>query len=335
MTKVKAEHLSADRDRRRKKKEGLDVKKRYDAALERIEHLEEDLEAALKLQEESPTFKIEARQKTGSEATAVALLSDWHCEEVCDPKTINGLNRYNPEIAQKRAVECFQKIVRLVEKEKQDCSIDNLLLWFGGDFITNSLRDENLESNALRPIEAALYAKGLLHNGLIFLQNHLPKVKIRVACSSGNHARITKKIHIATEHGNSLETFIYCALRSEHPEIEWDIDPSYHTLVELYGKTLRFNHGHFVKYGGGIGGLTIPMLKALNGWDTSRRADLTCIGHYHQFLSHRRFVVNGSMVGYNAFAMSIKAEFEPPSQTFFVFDKRYGRSVTIPIYFSV
>jgi len=47
----------------------------------------------------------------------------------------------------------------------------------------------------------------------------------------------------------------------------------------------------------------------------------------------RRFVVNGSLIGYNAFALSIKAEYEPPSQAFFLIDKKRFRSVTIPILF--
>jgi hypothetical protein len=159
-------------------------------------------------------------------------------------------------------------------------------------------------------------------------------MKILCVCSSGNHGRLTKKVHISTEFGNSLETFIYTSLRDEHKDIEWVIETSYNTYVDIYGKTLRFGHGHFVLYHGGIGGLTIPLLKALNGWDNQKHADMTFIGHFHQYFLHRRFVVNGSLIGFNSYAVALKCEYEPACQAFFLFDKVRGRSVNIPILFS-
>jgi hypothetical protein len=44
--------------------------------------------------------------------------------------------------------------------------------------------------------------------------------------------------------------------------------------------------------------------------------------------------VNGSLVGYNAFALSIKAGFEPPKQAFFLIDKSVGKTVVTPIILS-
>jgi len=167
---------------------------------------------------------------------------------------------------------------------------------------------------------------------LEFLLNHW-KGKIICVCSSGNHGRITDKINIATEYGNSLETFIYASLRGEFPSIEWVIERGYNTYIDVFGYTCRLNHGHFIKYAGGIGGLTIPLIKAIKGWESSKRADFTFIGHHHQYISHRTFVVNGSMIGYNSFAVAIKADFEPPSQALFLIDKKRGRTVHMPILF--
>ena len=141
-------------------------------------------------------------------------------------------------------------------------------------------------------------------------------------------------MHVSTEYGNSLETFIYTSLRDENPLIRWVIEPAYLTYVKVYGYTLRFQHGHFVLYHGGIGGLTIPFLKALNGWDNQRRADFTFAGHFHQYFMHRRFIVNGSMIGFNPYAIALKCEYEPPCQAFFLIDKMRGRTVNIPLLFS-
>jgi hypothetical protein len=57
------------------------------------------------------------------------------------------------------------------------------------------------------------------------------------------------------------------------------------------------------------------------------------LGHFHQFTPHRRFMVNGSLIGYSPYALRVKAEFEPPQQVFCLWDKSRGKTVTIPILF--
>ena len=71
------------------------------------------------------------------------------------------------------------------------------------------------------------------------------------------------------------------------------------------------------------------MRKAINGWNTFKHADLTVIGHYHQLRDFGDSVVNGSLVGYDSFALSIKARFEPPRQGFFLIDSERGK-VSMP-----
>ena len=45
------------------------------------------------------------------------------------------------------------------------------------------------------------------------------------------------------------------------------------------------------------------------------------------------FVVNGSMIGYNAFAVAIKAAYEPPSQVLFAVHSKRGKYMTRLILF--
>ena len=56
---------------------------------------------------------------------------------------------------------------------------------------------------------------------------------------------------------------------------------------------------------------------------------------FHQFFDGGNFVANGSMVGWNAYAIAIKAKFEKPKQVLFLIDKKRGKTVTCPIYFDV
>ena len=96
---------------------------------------------------------------------------------------------------------------------------------------------------------------------------------------------------------------------------------------------IRFHHGHAIRYAGGVGGITIPVNKAIGQWQKMKNADVDCFGHWHQYMPLRNFVANGSMIGHNAFATSIKADFERPQQAFFLWDKKRKKTVQIPILF--
>jgi hypothetical protein len=104
--------------------------------------------------------------------------------------------------------------------------------------------------------------------------------------------------------------------------------------MTVFDKRIRFHHGDGLKYQGGVGGLTIPVEKAISAWNKSpARADLDIFGHWHTAQQSRAWVSNGSLIGYNAYAVSIKASFEPPAQTYFLLDKKRGRTMTTPILF--
>jgi len=73
-------------------------------------------------------------------------------------------------------------------------------------------------------------------------------------------------------------------------------------------------------------------VKAIASWNKSPlKADLDIFGHWHTQMQNPKWVANGSLIGYNAYALSIKASFEPPQQTYFLFDRNRGRTITAPI----
>jgi hypothetical protein len=176
-------------------------------------------------------------------------------------------------------------------------------------------------------------AQEYIASGIRYLLDN-SSLKLVIPCASGNHGRITKKVHVSTEAGNSLERMMYASLAqrfAKEPRVTFLIHDGYHTYVEMYGKVVRFHHGHSVRFSGGVGGLTIPMNKAIAQWNRGQRADLDVIGHYHTFFDGGNFIVNGSLIGFNAFALSIKASPEPPVQAFFLIDSRHGKTVVCPV----
>lgn len=282
------------------------------------------------------THEIEPKHgsKT-SEAVMVMLASDWHVEERVDPKTVNGLNKYNPEIAKKCGDTFFRNGLRLTQIFQKDIRIETIILALLGDFFTNDIHEELAEINAMPPMEACRFAQDMIASGIDFLLDRF-KGNLVIPCHSGNHARTTKDQRHATEAGHSLEFYMYHNLATyfrDEKRVQFIIPKSYLSYIDVYGRTVRFHHGHMVRYQGGVGGIYIPMNKALAQWDKSTRADLSCNGHFHQLRDGGNFVVNGSMIGWNAYGTAIKADYEEPKQACFLLDKKRGRTISAPILF--
>lgn len=271
----------------------------------------------------------------GSSATAVAIASDWHWEETVHPDNVNGLNEFNTSIARQRAEKFFINSARLVNINSKESKIETLVLALLGDLINGQLREEAMENNSMRPMDALLEVWKVLAGGINYLLENTD-VNLVIPCHSGNHARTTKKLHISTESGNSLEYVLYNGLASEFKDnkrVKFIIPSSYHSYLDINGFVVRFHHGHAQKYNGGVGGIYISVNKAIAQWNKSKHADLDVFGHFHQMRDGGNFVCNGSLIGYNEFANFIKADFEKPKQVFFLVDhKRKEKTTTCPIF---
>jgi hypothetical protein len=278
--------------------------------------------------------EIAAQNPEETEATAFAIASDWHVEETVDPKTVNGVNEFNLDIADARIAKFFRSILRLVEIERAGTKIDNLVLAMLGDFMTGYIHEELQESNGLSPTQTVLWLRQRIVAGIRLLVKNGGFKRIVVPCSIGNHGRTTKKMRHATAAANSFEWMMYHVMKDDVPEVEWQIADGYHNLIEVYGRIIRFHHGDNVMYQGGIGGLTIPMEKAIAGWNKGREIApyMDVFGHHHTRMENPRFISNSSLIGYGAFSLAIKAGFEQPSQTFFLLDSKRGRTGTFPIF---
>lgn len=272
-------------------------------------------------------------RKTSCSA-AVVLASDWHSEEEVRPETVNGRNKYTLAIAKKRIERFFENIVYLIDLQRKGTHIDTLILAMLGDFMTGYIHEEFEENNQLSPVETILWLFGEISAGLAYLEAEAKLENIEIPCCVGNHGRTTRKPRSSTRCKNSYEWMMYHFLAQRFPQFNWHIATGYHVYMEVYGMNLRLHHGDNIRYQGGVGGITIPVNKAIAAWDKSIRADLDLFGHWHQYLASRKFVCNGCLIGYNAFALDIKADFEPPSQTFFLIEKDHGRTITSPIFLS-
>lgn len=272
-------------------------------------------------------------KNTASEAVAFAVLSDWHVEETIEPHTVNGLNEYNLEIASERIDKVFSGILRLTEIQRHGVDIDTLVLGFLGDHMSGFLHEELAEENALSPMETVLWLKNKIAAGINLVRREGNFKRIIIPTCYGNHSRTTKKPRHGSGAKHSYEWLLYSVLSQEITDgVEWKVGNSYFNFLNVYDQTIRLHHGDDLKYQGGVGGLTIPVEKAIAQWNKAKRADIDIFGHWHQFQTARHWVCNSSLIGYNAYALAIKASFEVPSQTYFLMDKDRGRTITAPIF---
>lgn len=283
--------------------------------------------------------KILPREKNSGvrEMTAVCLMSDLHVEEPVSPESVAYRNEYNMDIADIRLNRLFQGIIWNVEhhRSSKKVAIRDLVLWLGGDFISGFIHPELVEHNTLSPIETVRWLLPRLKNGIKTVLESLQLERIIIPCSFGNHGRTTDKPRISTGYANSYEWLMYHSLADafeSDPRVTFEITPSAHQYVEVYNFTLHFHHGDDLKYQGGVGGLGIPLLKAVAAWDTIKRADYHHIGHFHQLRDYGRAIANGSLIGYGPYSQRIRADFEAPAQAFYLLDSKRGKCMLTPIW---
>lgn len=330
---AKKDHLADARRKKQERDEKVKTISSLKQALGKIEELEAELEAVEALEESEGSRIILPRAKgEGGEAVAIACATDWHLGSVITRDSVGGLNEFDAKIGVKRVETFFQRVVRFTDKERQDIPINELVLFLGGDMIDGSLHLDSIQSQDITgPIDQAILAQELIEGGINFLLNHGRYKRITVVCHDGNHGRLTQRQHWASRKGNALEYLMYYQLARLVPEVNWVIAKSLLTHIDIFGQKVRFHHGDTISFGG-INGPFTYINRALSFWDTNHgQARYTVQGHLHSFIPTWRWLVNGSLAGYNAYAESLKGEFQPPIQSFFLFDKKRGPTVRIPI----
>ncbi len=311
--------------------------KKYQLALKQIESLKAENESILQVKGSISTFQIKALKSVGSEATAVWLASDWHVAEKVTRGQTNDINEYNLAVSKARGEQYFKHGLSLTKMLGRDVEIKTIILALLGDFITGHLHQQAVETNYLAPAEEMRYAQDIIASGIEYILAN-SNYELVIPCASGNHGRTTKFSEFGSENGHSWEFVMYCNLRDyfrKETRVKFIISEGSHTYIDVYQYKVRFLHGHDIKFGGGVGGITIPVKKAIAQWDIAKPSYLTCFGHFHQKFDGGNFMANGSLIGYNSFALSIKASAEAPAQQMFLIDKKRGKTVVAPILFDI
>lgn len=264
----------------------------------------------------------------------ILVLSDWHVEEEVKPSVVGGKNAYNPQIAKERAERVFTAFLRRVGELEE--KVDTVAVFLLGDFITGQIHTENIENATKGKVSALRFAEELISAGINLI---LGKTKCRVIlyCKVGNHSRTTDEVRASTEWENSLEPLMYYSLCDRHSasgRVECVLEESYISYARILNTTIRYHHGHAIRYSHGVGGLHIPLRKAVRAWNETKPADCDILGHFHNFTENTtfRYIVNGSLIGYTAYAERLRASYERPLQAYAVVHEKHGLIRVSPLY---
>lgn len=266
---------------------------------------------------------------------AVVPATDWHVEENVESAAVNGKNYFNIFEAESRIRRFYSKIIELIEWQNHLSPVVELWHPLLGDLLSGYIHEELMESNSLSPTEACVFLHEMLCFGIDLLLKET-KLPIFIPTCVGNHGRTTPKKRIKTSCRNSFEWLLYMTLAKRyenHKRVAWHVGRGYHNTQEIRGRKVRFHHGDGLRYMGGVGGISIPVNKSIAQWDKVEPADFDIFGHWHTFLAHYpKWVSCGSLMGYSEYSVEIKAEFQHPTQTFIIIDRRYGMVQVTPIF---
>jgi hypothetical protein len=271
-----------------------------------------------------PSISVRKRLTVKTPGTAWLLKSDWHVGQRVDPAACGGHNKFNMKICRARVKESFENDIKLLEALRKLTNIKECVVWLGGDIITGDIHDDLKESNEKQPVEQAVAAKEMIIDGLNYLHVYGGFDHIHVVCNMGNHGRTTHEKRFSTAAANSYEFGMYLDLATLHYKhtdwCSWSIARGQTLITECQGLRIRTQHGDKIKYRGGIGGLTIPLLKAIYRINKSDPCDHDIIGDKHTWMPNPRYTVNGSLLGFTEYADG-SFEVEEPCQGLLVFAK--------------
>ena len=266
---------------------------------------------------------------------AIALFSDAHIEETVLPASVLGKNEYNLKIAEERISSYFRNLTRCIIKD----GVEELIFASLGDTISAFIHEELAQTNGLTPSEATIKAQSLIYCGLEFLCNNTKLNSIKFIGIVGNHSRTTKKIQHSNGYKLSYEWIMYQNIKNmceiNKLPIEFIIPESEMAILDMPDKQrFIFVHGYQIKSGGS--GTVCGIYPALNRlamkWDRTFNQDKIYLGHFHSCVSIPNATVNGSIIGFNSFALSNGFPCEKPAQMYEVFNTERGLILTRQIY---
>jgi hypothetical protein len=286
----------------------------------------------------APLWVLKDPGKGSSPGVPTLMLSDLHWGEVVHPSQINGVNRYNVDIAHKRLAATVERAIHLLKIISPTMDYPGIVLVLGGDMISGNIHDELTATNEINSMPAVLDLFGELVGVIALMADVFGKVFL--PCVTGNHGRDTMKIWGKDRHHTSFDWLLFQFLAKHFEKdkrVTFLIPDGPDAYYKIYEHRYLLTHGDQFRGGDGMIGALGPIIRG-DHKKRSRNAqidmeyDTMLIGHWHQYIQLARLIVNGSLKGYDEYAYSNNFGFEPPQQALWLTHPKYRITYRMPVY---
>ncbi len=273
------------------------------------------------------------------------FLSDFHWMEVVNPAEIFYSNKYNQEIAVKRLRKVIDTAIYLLkDKLKTSTAIPfpGIVVVLGGDMVSGIIHPELQETNEGGPMEMMLDCADHLAASIRKLEKAFGKVWIIGV--PGNHGRLTRKPMAKLNAVYNCDWGIYQMLERFLGDLSetvfFNCPPARDVTFSVEGHRYRLTHGDQFRGGDGIIGPLGPITRG----DMKKRSmamglptedeeyDTLILGHFHQLHMLHSRIINGSLKGYDEYALSCNFSWEPAQQALWLTHRDYGPNHYMPVF---
>lgn len=164
--------------------------------------------------------------------------------------------------------------------------------------------------------------------------------RVHVPCVTGNHGRMNRKWQAKQRAHLSYEWLMYQFLErafADDPRVSFQIPEGPDADYELLGTRYRLTHGDTFKGGDGIIGPIGPVTRGALKRGRMATAmgspfDMLLLGHWHTLTWGANFIINGSLKGFDEYAMTLSITPEPAAQALWLTTENHGRTIQLPVY---
>jgi len=288
-----------------------------------------------------PEWLIKAKPSKSTPGVPTLFLSDFHYGEVVKKDAVNNLNSFNKKISQKRLKETVENAIDLCHNHMVNPNYPGIVLALGGDMMSGNIHDELTETNDGTTIDHVLE----LFDQMIWTITTLADKfgKVFVPTSYGNHSRAYQQYRNKEAAHLSFDWMLYNLLEKhfksiKDTRIKFQIPTGFDAYYKVYDTTYLLTHGDRlgVRGGTGIVGMLGPIARGVQKvrseyTSVGKSIDYVIMGHFHQYISIKGAIVNGSLKGYDEYAMSNRFAFETPKQALWFTHPQHGVTFQVPI----
>lgn len=281
---------------------------------------------------------IKKSGKGRTTGTPVIFGSDWHFDEVVDPKQVNHVNAYNREIATRRIHHFIETAIELLVHHMASPKYDGVVFAMGGDMLSGNIHEELAQTNEYPILQSVVDLAGIIVR--VISRLHEVFGNVYVPCVPGNHGRLTHKPSHKNKVYDNYDWLLYQMVARDFKDakdIQFDVSDSTEHLFNIYDTSYLLTHGDDFRGGSGIAGALSPLMlgdhrKRKRQMAVSKPYDYLICGHWHQYMHVKGLIVNGSIKGYCEYAMHNSFDFELPTQAMWITHPDIGITARWPIF---